>query len=133
MFTLESIIRLHQADAAGIVFFANYFEIAHDAYEAFMQSIGFGFQHVINKTDFLLLIAHAEAHYRKSLVPGEQVRVQLRTEKIGRTSYVLQYTILDAAGDEVCTVRTVHVAVDKKSGEKIPLPADLRKELATIR
>lgn len=133
MFTMDSAIRLHQADAAGIVFFANYFQIAHDAYEAFMQSIGFSFQYVVSETNLLLLIAHAEADYHRSLVPGEKIRVEMKTEKVGRTSYVLQYRILNAVGDEVCAVRTVHVAVDKVTGEKIPVPDKLRKELAAIR
>ncbi|MDM7914542.1 MAG: hypothetical protein QUU85_04650 [Candidatus Eisenbacteria bacterium] len=33
-------VRFHEADPAGIVFFARVFRYAHDAYEAWLRSIG---------------------------------------------------------------------------------------------
>ena len=35
-------IRLHDTDAAGVLFFAHLLRHAHDAYEAFMEQAGFG-------------------------------------------------------------------------------------------
>ncbi len=129
MYTWDTTVKLHQTDAAGIVFYGNYFRIVHDAYEAFMQTLGFDFNYIINEADFLLLIAHAEADYTGSLLPSEKIRVQLSINTIGTTSFVLDYEVLNAAGEGVCRLKTVHVATDKKSGRKRPLPEKLRAKL----
>jgi len=133
MFTYDTTVKLHQTDAAGIVFFARYFDIAHDAYEAFMKSIGFGFDRIIQKDDLLLLIAHAEADYKQSLAVSGSAKVQLTAEKIGRTSFVLKYEILDSDGRLAGELRTVHVAIAKDTGKKIRLPQELRAELEAIK
>ncbi len=133
MFTINTLVRLPDTDAAGILFFGNYFKLAHDAYEAFMESIGFSLRYVIVEADFLVLIAHAEADYKKPLRLGDKLTVQLAVESISRTSFVLSYVLKDSQETVAATVKTVHVTVDKKSGEKIPLPEKLREKLASVR
>lgn len=132
MYTYKTTIKLHQADAAGIVFFVNYFTLAHDAYEAFMESIGYNFSDIIRQTDMLLLIAHAEADYIRSLSPGEKIKVNVKAGKIGHSSYTLEYEILDRDNEPACRLKTTHVAIDKK-GSKIELPDRLRTELEAIK
>ncbi len=133
MFTIDFSVRLPDTDAAGILFFGNYFRLAHDAYEAFMESIGFSLRYIVQEADFLVLIAHAEADYEKPLRLGDRATVELEVENIGRTSFVLSYSLRDVHNDIAATVKTVHVTVDKKSGDKVPLPEKLREKLANIR
>lgn len=133
MFTIDFSVRLPDTDAAGILFFGNYFRLAHDAYEAFMESIGFSLRHIVQEADFLVLIGHTEADYNKPLRLGDRARVELEVENIGRTSFVLSYSLRDVHNDIAATVKTVHVTVDKKSGDKIPLPEKLREKLAYVR
>jgi 1,4-dihydroxy-2-naphthoyl-CoA hydrolase len=131
MFTIDFSVRLPDTDAAGILFFGNYFRLAHDAYEAFMESIGFSLRHIIREADFLVLIAHAEADYEKPLRLGDKVTVELVIESVRQTSFVLSYSLKDAQNDVAAKVQTVHVTVEKKSGDKIPLPEMLRTKLAS--
>lgn len=133
MFTIDFSVRLPDTDAAGILFFGNYFRLAHDVYEAFMESIGFSLSDVITKADFLILIAHSEADYKKPLRLGEKFTMELRVGEIGQTSFVLSYSLKDAQNGIVAKVKTVHVTVDKKSGDKIPLPEKLREKLESLR
>ncbi len=133
MYTVNTIVRLPDTDAAGILFFGNYFRMAHDAYEAFMESIGFSFSQIIKDADFLVLIARAEADYEKPLRLGEKVTVELEVEDIGQTSFALSYSLKNTHEDIAATIKTVHVTVEKKSGDKIPLPEKLRGKLANIR
>jgi len=132
MYTYKTTTKLHQADAAGIVFFVNYFTLAHDAYEAFMESIGYNFNYIIKQTDMLLLIGHAEADYIQSLSPGEKIQVNVKAGKIGHSSYTLNYEIFDSENELACRLKTTHVAIDKK-GSKIELPDRLRTELEAIK
>ncbi|HKK20545.1 MAG TPA: thioesterase family protein [candidate division Zixibacteria bacterium] len=129
MITLEQTLKLPDTDAAGIAFFGNYFRMAHEAYELFMDQIGFGLRIVLDKSEILILIAHADADYHAPLRLGDKYSIELEVEKIGRTSYVLGYTFKDATGGSTAEVRTVHVAIEKATNETIPLPEKLRAGL----
>lgn len=129
MYIYETTIKLHQTDAAGVLFFANYFKIAHDAYESFLESISHPFAEIFAQNDYLLLIVHAEADYMRPLTVGEAVSVEIRVAKMGRTSYSLDYSIKKGTGQPVANVKTVHAAVDGKTHRPIRLPESLRSAL----
>ena len=40
MYVYQAKIKLHDTDAAGLLFFSQQFEIMHDAYEALLEKIG---------------------------------------------------------------------------------------------
>ena len=132
MFEIKVDVRLYDTDAAGIVFFANYFRIAHDAYQVFMKSIGHGLDRIIGQSDYLLPIVHAEADYKKPLVLGNTVTVSMKGQ-VKDTSFLVSYTLKDGGGITVAQLQTVHVAMDKKTGKKIALPEEIKKGLSTIR
>lgn len=132
MFTVETRIKLHQTDGAGILFFGNYFSIAHDLYESFMEQGGFDFNTVINNSDTIYLIVHAEADYKQSLPISENITVQMSAEKIGKSSYTLSYSILNHTDTVACELKTVHVAVDRLTQKKKNLPEKLRRHLESI-
>ena len=65
MYLYKTIIKLHDTDAAGILFFSHQFEIIHDAYETLLEKIGFGFAELIRHKDLFLPIVPT---YRTSTV-----------------------------------------------------------------
>ncbi|HOP07920.1 MAG TPA: acyl-CoA thioesterase [candidate division Zixibacteria bacterium] len=133
MFETKTNVKLHDTDAAGVVFFANYFRIAHTAFEALMTSIGVSLDYIIREADYLILIAHADADYDRPLLLGEKITISMKTESIGESSFVLIYDFRDSAGKIAAKVRTVHVAVDKNRAEKIPLPEKVRIGLESLK
>lgn len=131
-FEIKSRIKLHDTDAAGVVFFVSHFRIAHTAYEEFLESIGCGLDMIIGKADYLVLIAHAEADYHRPFRLGDDIVISVQATKIKRVSFELTTTIRDAQREVGATVRTVHVAIDKASHRKIALPEELRAGLESI-
>jgi YbgC/YbaW family acyl-CoA thioester hydrolase len=129
MFTIESTVKLYDTDAAGIIFFSQYYKLAHDVYEAFMEAAGWGLNYVISESDILLPIVHSEADYHQSMRLGDNYSIAIKVEKVGQTSFVLLYEFRNAEGGATATVKTVHVAVGKKNGRKIKLPESLREGL----
>ena len=132
MFVHLTSIRLHDTDAAGVLYFANQFRIAHEAYEAFMEQAGFGLGDVLKKGRIGLPIVRADGDYRVPLRVGDQLQLSLRLLRIGRTSFTLVCRIAKdnrTAGH----VTTTHVAVDRRTGRKTELPAALRKTLAALK
>jgi 1,4-dihydroxy-2-naphthoyl-CoA hydrolase len=131
MYTLQTSVKLHDTDVAGLLFFANQFKMAHDTYEGFMEQIGFGFARILQSEDFLLPIVHAEADYKARLQVGDSLTIRLTVEKIGDSSFVLLNSLSNTDGKSVGTVRTVHVCTDKGTGKKRSLPDELRRGLVS--
>ena len=132
MFTYQTKVKLHDTDAAGVLFFANQFKMVHDAYESLLEAIGFGFADLIRHKDFSLPIVHAESDYKAPLFVGDLIEIQVRIEKVGQTSVTFSFTLLNPKQQAVGTARTVHVAVSKTTRQKILLPADLRAKLQKL-
>mgnify|MGYP006312547609 CR=1 FL=1 len=131
MYRLETSVRLHDTDAAGLLFFAHQLKIAHDAYESFLESAGLTFQTILTDRDYLLAIVHAESDYLQTLSVGQPLTVEVSAERIGNTSFTLAYAI-KRDGETVGKVRTVHVCIDRATREKRPLPEELRSALSRL-
>jgi 1,4-dihydroxy-2-naphthoyl-CoA hydrolase len=130
MYKTDFIVRLPDTDAAGILFYGNYFRLAHEAYEAFMKTVDFGLDYIIGESDILLLIAHAEADYHQSLRLGEEYSINIRVGKLGGKSFTLSYEFAKKSGQICATLHTVHVALQKESQKTVPLPERLKTRLA---
>jgi len=129
MYTYQTKIKLHETDAAGLLFFSNQFKIIHDAYEALLESIGFGFATLLREKSYFLPIVHAEADFKMPLFVGDLVEIQVITAKLGKTSFTFDYTLLNTKQEVVGTAQTVHVTMDKSKQQKIPLPSDMREKI----
>ena len=132
MYTYSTIIKLHQTDAAGLLFFSHQFEMIHDAYETLLESIGFGFATLIRDKSYFLPIVHAASDYAAPLFVGDRVTIEVTVAHIGTTSFTFAYKLLDKNKNIVGTAVTVHVTTDKKTREKIPLPSDMRKAIEEL-
>jgi YbgC/YbaW family acyl-CoA thioester hydrolase len=126
---LETSIKLHETDAAGLLFFGHQFKLAHDAYELLMEKIGFSFARVFDECDFLLPIVHAEADYLAPLYVGDRLTVIVSLAGIGESSFTLEYDFQNTEMKSVGKVTTVHVCVDKKNRKKRLLPEAIRAAL----
>lgn len=129
MFNCHDTVKLPDTDAAGILFFGNYIKLAHIIYEDFMETIGFSLKYIIDEADYLILIAHTEADYKKSLRLGDGYDLSVQVEKIGNCSFTLKYYFTEVNDDAVAELQTVHVVVDKSSQRPSPLPKKLVEQL----
>jgi 1,4-dihydroxy-2-naphthoyl-CoA hydrolase len=118
-------VRLHDVDHAGMVFFARLFTHAHDAYEAFMASIGLGLGALI-EGGVRLPVAHASADYLQPLRHDEEIAVTLNVAQLGQTSFTVAYEFRCSA-ELRARLRTVHVYLDARSGLPASLPHDTRQ------
>ena len=125
-------IRLHDTDAAGRLYFAHQFRIAHDAYEAMLDRAGVGLAAMLAKGRVALPIVHAAADYKRPLAVGQDVDVDIRLHRVGRSSFTLVYRLV-CEGATVGHVTTVHVAVNPATGRKVILPPRLRAALQKLR
>ncbi len=132
MFTYKTIIKLHETDAAGLLFFSNQFKLLHDAYESLLESIGFSFARLLLEKDYFLPIVHAESDYKAPLFVGDRVTIEIKIGKIGDTSFTFEYILRNDEQKIVGTGKTVHVTINKKTRTKISLPPDMRQTLTQL-
>jgi len=132
MYIYQTKIKLHETDAAGLLFFGNQFKIIHDAYEGLLEQIGFGFPDMIREKKVFLPIVHSEADFKLPLFVGDLIEVQVIVEKVGKTSFTLSYRLLDTSQNIVGTAQTVHVTINSAEHKKTPLPSELRSRLEQI-
>lgn len=121
-------IRLYDTDAAGRLFYAHQFRLAHDACEELFARLGFSVGDQLSRGRFILPVVHASADYKRPLRVGQEVVVEIRLQRLGRSSLTLLYRLV-AGGETAGHVTTVHVAVNPATGKPMALPARLRKAL----
>lgn len=127
----EQIRRVHlkETDAAGIVFFASYYTMAHDAYELALEKHGFLLSDLIKS--FLFPIVHSQANYFHPLLLSQRIKITTSCSKISQRSFELTYRFYAISEDldlpqeiNLCTeLKTVHVSV--KDGKATALPLEI--------
>ena len=133
MFRYPTTLKLRDTDAAGVAFFATYFAIAHDAYEAFLVSRGFCLRDWLEEIH--LPIVHSEADYTSPIKLGDHFDIELTCGRIGQTSFTLNYHFLGCeSGVTLARLKTVHVAVklNDEGHESVSLPDQVRSIIGSI-
>ena len=128
-FKTQRVVRLRDTDAAGVIFFVNYFNFAHETYELFLQEIGYSLRRIIQQESFLLPIVHAESDYHQMIELEDEITIVLNVNRIGSTSFTLVYDYFLKNQELVGSVKTVHVCVDKTTLKKRPIPEELLQAL----
>ena len=127
MFAIKHKITFSETDPGGILFFAEYFKIAHTAYESFFMSLDLDRNYFIDD-NYILPIVHSSADYLLPLRFGDEIECELNVGDICETSFELNYNLF--IGDKTAArLVTKHVAVLKREFKKTALPADLRTKL----
>ena len=133
MFRFSTELKLRDTDAAGVAFFAAYYAIAHDAYEAFLKDQNAPLHTWLDKVH--LPIVHSEADYKAPLTLGTSFSVNVTCEYLGQRSFTLHYEFTSPHGI-LAIVKTVHVAVKstqkKEKAESTNLPSQLKDLLEKI-
>ena len=130
-FRYETLVRLRDTDAAGVIYFANQFVMVHEAYEHWLASVGCRMVDLLGSWDTVPLIARAESDYRAAVRVSDELVLEMRCTRLSKRSYTLVTDLL-REGRCVGTTRMVHVAVDRKTGKTGQLPEKLAEALRAI-
>ena len=125
MYTVIRTISLRDSDAAGVLFFARYLALAHDAYEAFMTERGINFGHQVREGAYIMPIVHAESDHRRPLWVGDRFTINLHVAKIKSRAFTIHYEFRLPDGELAATCQTTHVAVNKATGRAMSLPLEV--------
>ena len=125
MYKYQTVIRLHHTDAAGVVYFANLFVLAHECYESFLaqdNSIG----SIIEQGEFIIPIVHAEADYRMPLKLSEKVVIEMAVNETADSSFELGFTFINESSQVAVEVKTTHTVLQRETGKPVEIPQFLK-------
>ena len=125
------VIRMQHTDAAGVMFFASQFELAHEAFEATMDAHGLPLSRVLTAESWGLPVVHAEGDYAAPLRLGDAVDIEVHVARVGGRSFTLRCVLRRPAGEVVGEVRTTHAAIDRGAWRPIELPDVVRGVLGS--
>jgi acyl-CoA thioester hydrolase len=116
-------VRWGDCDAAGIVYYAKYFDWFTDGRVALLKKIGIPYQKFFHEQGIVVVAVEATCRYRKSLLPEEKYFLNTTLSRLGRTRMLFDYIITAADETLVAEGHTVHAYVDN-TGK----PFDIKKK-----
>ena len=125
-------VHFADTDAAGVVFFANYLAMCHEAYEEALGAAGLDLNAFFSAHALVIPVAKSETTYLRPLGAGDKVRIVVAPAALTPESFALNFEIVRLGPSEkvAAKARTEHVCIDAKSRQRKALPSDLAAWIA---
>lgn len=127
-FAYARTIHFSDTDAAGIVFFARYLAICHEAYEEALAAAGLPLATFFSDHGVIVPISKSECSYLRPLACGDKVRVEVTPHRLSENSFALEFVIWKPIGSSekrAAIARTEHICITSISRERQALPPAL--------
>ena len=120
-------VRFADTDAAGVVFFARYLAICHEAYEESLAAAGLDLKTFFAAHSIVVTIARSECDYLRPLHPGDKLRVTVTPTPLTAESFALRFELFRLGPPEklAARARTEHVCIASANRARSPLPPAL--------
>lgn len=120
--------RYAEVDQQGVVFNGHYLTWFDEACTAFLDHVGVCYPALIaDGVDFQ--VVHTEIDFAAPVRWRDDVRVEVRCERLGTTSFTLGFAVL-RDGSPAVTGRTVYVVVSATEWTKRAVPDTMREALS---
>lgn len=121
-------VRFEDADPAGIVFYPRAIAMAHAVIEAMIARSPLGWAGWFDSPTHAPPVRNVDAEFLRPMRAGETYRALASVERIGSTSVTFAVEFGDDDG-AAARVRSVHVVIDKDTGQPVSLPPAMREAL----
>ena len=133
---MTSEVQMSQVDAAGIVYFARFFEIFHQAYEQLLKAAGEPLASVFKNGVWAAPLRHAEANYIAPLRLGQSLVTQIVGVAVQASEITIAYQVLAKSKAGIlgvaATGQTVHTFVNPKTFQRSEVPPQVLATLQSI-
>lgn len=134
-FSLPVVPRYAEVDHQGVVFNGHYLTWFDEACTAFLDHLEVSYPDLI-AGGYDIQVVHTEIDFAGPVRWRDSVRVEVRCERIGSTSFTLAFTVLrgnrDSREQAAVRGRTVYVVVSTDDWTKRTIPAALRGRLTSV-
>ncbi len=117
-------------DPAEVVYYPEYWDLAHRFFEESWQSItGIDYPAIIGQRRLGFPVVSNEATFDAPFRYGETIHCTLWVESVGTSSTVWRYLFEGESGEQRWTAKVVTVCVDMDSFERRAIPDDIAEAL----
>ena len=129
-FSVHKVVRFAHCDPAGIIYYPQYFMLAHDVKEDwFRDAVGYPFVEMVTRDRRGFPIIRLEADFMRPSKLGDDLDFAVSVRAIGGASLKLDYDCT-CNGEPRVTIRTVLVMTNLDAGTSVQIPDWLRTRLA---
>lgn len=133
-FSLPIVPRYAEVDQQGVVFNGHYLTWFDEACTAFLDRLPVDYEGLMAR-GFDFKVVHSDIDYLASVRWRDTVRVAVRCEQIGTTSFTLAFSVLRTGAGEAEQVavqgRNTYVVVSTDDWAKRPIPDPFREALTS--
>jgi len=124
-------IRFGDIDRAGIVYYPRFMHYFHVALEEFFAAeLGVEYHTVVDTHRIGLPTVHLESDFSRPFSYGDNIEVEVRVRKLGRTSITFGYRVFkEGEADPRIVGHNVTVCLDMDNFQKMEFPTWLRQQL----
>jgi 4-hydroxybenzoyl-CoA thioesterase len=128
-FVVRKFVRFSHCDPAGIIFYPQYFVLAHDCKEDwFREGVRYPFEQMVTRDRRGFPIVRLEADFMRASRLGEELSFEITVQAIGATSLKLDYLCRWEDEPRMKMASTL-VHVDLDAGRPVPIPDWLREQM----
>ena len=129
MFKKKVRIYFEQTDPAGIVFYGEFFSIAHRLTEDFLEARKIYWKDWFKHTKWVAPVRYCESEFLNPLYGGRTYTGKVSVERMSKHSITFCVCLFDGR-IKMAQLKTTHVFVLRKTFKKCPIPMIFRKKLA---
>lgn len=127
-YTQEYQVHFDDCDPAGIMFFANVWDICHRSYEKWLLNLKNDWPFWFQNPAWIIPIVSSKCDFHRPLLPGTTIQIELSVEKIGSTSFTTHFQ-LKSNNHLACDCFISHVFADKINFQKREIPLEIKNLL----
>jgi 1,4-dihydroxy-2-naphthoyl-CoA hydrolase len=122
-------VHFADTDAAGVVFFANYLAICHEAYEESLSASGIDLKRFFSDEGVVVPVSKSEAEYLRPISCGDKLEITVSPKALSENSYEIRFEVTRLGSPAKCAgrVRTEHVCIDSGTRSRKALPGPLAR------
>lgn len=115
-----------ETDAAGVVYFANFLSLCHEAYEEALRNSGIELNQLFKDKNIVVPIVHAECDYMRPLECGDEIEIEVQPTIETPDSFSITYELfrLKPARKRSARAQTKHVCIGANDRKRHPLPQE---------
>ncbi|MBE9204736.1 1,4-dihydroxy-2-naphthoyl-CoA hydrolase [Synechocystis salina LEGE 06099] len=122
-FTYDRRVYLGDTDGAGVVYFNQFLQMCHEAYESWLMAENLSLQKVISAGDLAIPLVHASVDFVSPAYCGDRLVVKLTITQASAHRFCCDYQISQAESLQlVARAQTHHVCIALPARKKAPLP-----------
>lgn len=125
-FTHDQVIRFHQTDAAGVMYFAQGLVLCHGTYEASLQAVGIDLGLFFGGGEVACPIVHTAMDYHRPFGCGDRVTIHLTPVRLDQSSFEVNYRLYGPDPPQLAAEAiTRHVCIHAQQRRRLALPPEL--------